>query len=137
MALEARLSPVDWERAVEVDGGAALRIIATMGVDPLARVDVEEGSAAVTITLYERFWYDPELPDDEQGTITLGLGVRVDVPLPSPLAGRRLVDGASGRPRRLAGPNSPGADGASLLVPAGREFDWHELAGEPWYDPDR
>jgi hypothetical protein len=137
MALEARLLPAEWERAVELDGGAALRIMATMGVLELARVDVEERPDTVTITLYERYWHDTGIPDDEQATIALGLVTSFDVPISSPLAGRRLVDGATGTARRRIGPRSPAAEGDRVLVPVGREFEWEELAGRPWYDPHR
>ena len=132
MARETRLEPAEWERAVEIDGGAKLRLAATLGVYPLARVDVEDGPDAVTVTLYERFSYDPAIPEEEQAVIAIGIGIRLDVPLPSPLAGRRLIDGATGRARRPRGRiDRPGAP-----VPVGREFDWEELVGDPCWRTD-
>ncbi len=90
MALRA----VEWHSYEPVDGGAAVQIAATLGALEPRRIDVEDGPDAVTITVYE------DLPAGTTAIPLIGIGARFEVRLPTPLAGRRVVDGASGTRRR-------------------------------------
>ena len=61
-------------------------------------MDVDETPERVTIALWER--YPPRFLEGGARVVVMGVGeVRaVDVPLRAPLAGRELIDGATGLP---------------------------------------
>jgi hypothetical protein len=118
------LQPAEWQRYEPVDDGTAVRIVANMGALELRRVDVEDGPDAVTITIYE------DLPDGVGVIPAIGIGATLFVPLPSPLEGRPVIDGASGERRRDR--IEPWKTGG-VRVPVGEEFSWKELTGHPWW----
>jgi len=118
------LRPAQWQRYEPAEDGSAVRLVANMGALQLRRVDVEDGSDAVTITLYE------ELPDGVDAIPAIGVGATLVVPLPTPLEDRPVIDGASGERRRDR--IEPWTTGG-VRVPVGEEFSWEELTGRPWW----
>jgi len=118
------LRPAEWQRYTSVDDGAALLIVANLGALPLRRVDVEDGPETVTITMYE------DLPDGVDAIPAIGIGATLLVPLPTPLAGRPVIDGASGERRRDR--IEPWKTGG-VRVPVGEDFTWEQLTGKPWW----
>lgn len=137
---ESRLAAAPWDRAIPFDDGRRLQIVALMGACPLVRVEVEQTQAALTITLFER--RPPRLSPDgiPYGIFAIGKSVSVDLALASPVGGRRLIDGATGRePRRRAGGRLDAPEierpGPRVQVPIGRDFDWKALTGQAWFDP--
>lgn len=118
MALRA----VEWHSYEPVDGGAAVQIAATLGAPEPRRIDLEDGPDAVTITVYE------DLPAGTTAIPLIGIGARFEVRLPTPLAGRRVVDGASGTQRR-----ERAVEGAAVRIPVGEDFSWKDVTGKPWW----
>lgn len=112
----------EWHSYEPVDDGAAVRIAATLGALQPRRIDVEDGPAAVTITVYE------DLPAGTTAIPMIGIGVRFEVRLPTPLAARRVVDGASGTERGEAA-----VEGPAVRVPVGEDFSWKDVTGKPWW----
>lgn len=116
------LRAVEWHSYEPIDEGAVLRIVATMGALEPRRIDVEEGPDAVTITVYE------DLPAGTTAIHLIAIGARFEVLLPTPLAERRVVDGASGTERR-----ETAGEGVAIRVPVGEDFSWKDVAGKPWW----
>ena len=82
-----------FDRAMLNDDGT-VTILFTSGVEPCAvldHVDVDEGDAAVTITLYEG--HDPDAGD--VACIEIAVLKSVTITLDHPLDGRSIVDGAA------------------------------------------
>ena len=82
-----------FDRAMLNDDGT-VTILFTSGVEPCAvldHVDVDEGDAAVTITLYEG--HDPDAGD--VACIEIAVLKSVTITLDQPLGGRDIVDGAA------------------------------------------
>lgn len=89
----ADVRPIAWERARQTPDGRHLRIVYWSGVEPcnvLDHVEVDYGSEAITLTLYEGS--DPQQPDAV--CIEVALRKVVRVPLEEPVDGRQIVDGA-------------------------------------------
>jgi hypothetical protein len=141
---ESRLLPVRWDQAIARDD-RRVRIIAVMGTAPPARVEVVDRPASVVITLFEsrppRLSPDGiPIPDDR---FLRAITASLDILLPAPLHGRRLIDGVTGfdpntvgRGRRRERIDARAVDEtrSGIEVPIGRTFDWEELAGRPWFD---
>jgi hypothetical protein len=138
--LVSRLAPAQWDHAIAHDD-RRVRIVALMGTAPPARVEVVDRSASVVITLFERrlVRLSPDgipLPYDH---FAIGITASFDILLPTPLHGRRLIDGLTGvdpnslkRRDRIDAPATD--ETSSVEVPIGRTFDWKELTGRPWFD---
>ena len=103
------LRAVQWQSYEPVDDGATVRIAATLGAPQPRRIDVRDGPDAVTITVYE------DLPPGTTAIPLIGIGVRFEVLLPTPLARRPVIDGASGTERR-----DTAVEGAAVRVPRRR-----------------
>src|SRR4051794_9767276 len=99
-----------------VDDGATVQIVATMTAFEPRRIDLDDAPDSVTVTIYEH------VPDDRGIHELIGISVRFEVPLPTPLAGRPVIDGASGE-RRDA---KPRWKGSATPVPVGEEFRWKD-----------
>jgi hypothetical protein len=111
--------PAEWRTYARADGDA-VRISATMTGLPPCRVDVDDRPDAVTITLYEH------LP--ESGRFhPVGVSAAFEIPLPTPLAGRPLIDGATGERRDERQSDTP-----PTRLPVGEDFSWQELTGRRW-----
>lgn len=83
-----------FERVVPGEDGRRLTVIFWSGVEPchvLDRVEVQESAAKVTITLYEGS------APKARNTACIEIAVKkaVEVELDGPLAGRKVIDGAS------------------------------------------
>lgn len=88
----ADVRAVPWRRAKV--RGDRVTLLYWSGVEPcnvLDRVEVEETAESVTITLYEG--HDPEAQD--VACIELAVEKQTTVVLEAPVAGRKLIDGAS------------------------------------------
>jgi hypothetical protein len=95
---ESSLVAAAWYRSETVDDGRRLKVLSFSGSDPLERVDVQEGSDRVTVTLLER--HPPRfLPDGTPSAATANIVTKcVEVVLGAALGERVVVDGATGRP---------------------------------------
>ena len=91
-AVNLRARPFD--AATAGDDGRTITIDFVSGIEPcyvLGRIDVDEGSRAVTITLHEG-----NLPSDgDVACIDIGVFKRTTVTLDEPLGDREIVDGAA------------------------------------------
>jgi hypothetical protein len=135
----SRLVARPWQRAIPLDDGRRVRIVAFMGACPLERVEVEERrEALLIIRLFER------RPPRPYGMFLIGKTVSFDVVLGTPVGARRLIDGATGRDpntikrgERGERTDALGLDvtGPRVEVPIGRSFDWKALTGRAWFDP--
>ncbi len=97
-------------------------IAATLGALQPRRIEVQDGPDVITITIYE------DLPAGTTAIPMIGIVAQFEVRLPTPLAGRRVVDGASGTERR-----ERAVEGAKVRVPVGEDFSWKDVAGRPWW----
>ena len=114
--------PAEWRSYAPADDGKTVRIATTMtGLAP-CRVDVDDQPDAVTITLYEH------LP--ESGVYhPIGVRAVFEVALPTPPAGRPVIDGASGERRG----ETQSVEGSPTRLPVGEDFSWKELTGRHWF----
>jgi hypothetical protein len=134
---DSRLVATRWHGWIPLDDGRRVRILASMGPFPPARIEVEERPASLVITLFER------RPEPVYGWFAIAIPASFDITLPTPLQGRRLVDGVTrfdpntvksgGRDLLMALP--PGMPKHRADVPIGCSFDWQELTGRAWFDP--
>jgi hypothetical protein len=116
------LRAIEWRSFEPIDDGASLRVAVTLGALEPRRIEVEDGPDAVTVAVYD------EWPDGTTGIPQIGISTRFEVPLPTPLAGRHVVDGASGARRDVAA-----APGVAVRGPVGEDFRWKDVAGKPWW----
>jgi hypothetical protein len=141
---ESRLVATRWHAWIPLDDGRRVRIVASMGAFPPARVEVEERPASLVITLFER--RPPRLSPDgiEYGIFDIAITASFDIMLPTRLRGRRLIDGVTGFDPNTVKPDwrrdpvkALAADVTEprVEVPLGRSFDWKELTGRAWFDP--
>lgn len=93
---ESRLVATGWHAWIPLDDGRRVRIVASMGPFPPARVEVEERPASLVVRLFER--RPPRLSPDgiEYRTVTIAITRSFDILPPAPLRGRRLIDGVTG-----------------------------------------
>lgn len=92
----ADVAPRPFDSATASDDGRTVTLLYWSGVEPCAvldRVELQESDEQVTITLFEG--HDPAAGDVACIEIAQQKGVVVQ--LPSPLAGRTIVDGATGK----------------------------------------
>jgi hypothetical protein len=85
---------VRWISAKPSPDGRSLRIVWWSGVEPcntLDRVEVAEKKDSVTVTLYE----GPDRRSPDVACIEIAVQKTTTVTLPTPLDGRRVVDGAA------------------------------------------
>ena len=90
----ADVRPHVFDHVVVNDDGSSITVFFWSGVEPcyfLDHVDVDEGSGAVTITLFEG--HDTSAGD--VACIEIALLKKVVVPLDGPVGDRRIIDGAA------------------------------------------
>jgi hypothetical protein len=73
------------------------------------------------------------------GILSIGITTSFDLVLPGPVGDRRLIDGATGFDPATTSSGRRGErinmSGARVEVPIGRTFDWKELTGHAWWEP--
>jgi hypothetical protein len=91
------LVKVSWHRAAARSSDPSLLcVIWTSGGEPPARVDVDEGTDAVTVTLYERERPDRSADGTPIAYAPVAVTRHVDVRLDEPLGERAVIDGSTG-----------------------------------------
>jgi hypothetical protein len=116
------LHAAEWRGYAPSADDETVQIVAMMTSFEPRRVDVEDDEDSVTVTIHEY------VPDEHGIHEPIGVSTRFDVPLPTPLAGRPVIDGATGERREM----KPRWRGAGTRVPVGENFRWHEVAGKRW-----
>jgi hypothetical protein len=94
---ESTLTATPWHRSERVGDGRLLKVVWLTGACPLERVDVDEESERVTITLWER--RPPAFDVDGTPLAVVAVAVMrcVEVLLNAPLGDRAVYDGATGK----------------------------------------
>jgi len=118
-----------WDRGWATEDDSGVWLIAHLGWFPPARIDVVETDERIVISLYVR--WPTSKPGERIAVRALGRTASFKVPLARPVAGRALVDGATGAPPRdWEQPDD--VRSSPSVIPVGAEFEYDEVASRPW-----